>query len=109
MDDNPSNIRSNFLHNYDKFVIFLCRFSFITQYWIFKRKRSQTSLFICFIHYLTTHKLTLIRDKSHWFTKKYYFSVASTKVGELNSIFYAEFNFFLVFLYHARFLSDIQL
>jgi hypothetical protein len=31
----------------------------------------------------------------HWFTKKYYFSVTSTKVGELNSIFYAEFKFVL--------------
>jgi hypothetical protein len=35
--------------------------------------------------------------KLHWFTKKCYFSVTSTKAGELNSIFYAEFIFVLSF------------
>jgi hypothetical protein len=38
-----------------------------------------------------------------------FFSVTSTKVSELNSIFKMNSNMFLVFLYHARFLSDIQL
>jgi hypothetical protein len=44
----------------------------------------------------------------HWFTK-YFFSVTSTKVVELNSIFYAECKYVLSFLYHARFLSGIEL
>jgi hypothetical protein len=37
------------------------------------------------------------------------FSVTSTKVVELNSIFMLNANMFLVFLYHTRFLSGIQL
>jgi hypothetical protein len=38
-----------------------------------------------------------------------FFSVTSTKVVELNRICYAECKYVLSFLYHARFLSGIQL
>jgi hypothetical protein len=35
--------------------------------------------------------------------------VTGTKVGELNSTFALNLNVFLLFLYHARLLSDIEL
>jgi hypothetical protein len=61
--------------------------------------------------------VTAVRNRPTYFylvftrvyKKRYYFSVTSTKVGELNSIFTLNSNMFLVFLYHGRFLSDIQL
>jgi hypothetical protein len=57
-----------------------------------------TALHVVSNDYVTVHPGFLVKDVKvlHWFTKKY-FSVASTKVGELNSICYAEFKFVLSF------------
>jgi hypothetical protein len=50
-----------------------------------------------------------ISDHAGLKKKMYFFSVTTTKVGELNSIFTLNSNMFSVFLHHVRFLSDIQL